>query len=75
MLDYDTMSVRRAAARAAGASFGVGAAASALGKRFFSASPAGYTIVDHTYDVVVVGAGGAGLRASVGATEAGLSAA
>src|SRR3970040_548962 len=26
----------------------------------------GYTIVDHSYDVVVVGAGGAGLRATMG---------
>src|SRR5450432_2517515 len=26
---------------------------------------AGYTIVDHTFDVVVVGAGGAGLRATL----------
>ncbi len=26
----------------------------------------GYTIIDHTYDVVVVGAGGAGLRATLG---------
>jgi succinate dehydrogenase / fumarate reductase flavoprotein subunit len=32
-----------------------------------------YTFVDHTYDVVVVGAGGAGLRAAVGLAEAGLS--
>ena len=32
-----------------------------------------YTFVDHTYDVVVVGAGGAGLRAVVGLAEAGLS--
>ncbi len=31
-----------------------------------------YTIIDHTYDVVVVGAGGAGLRATLGASEAGL---
>ena len=30
-----------------------------------------YTIVDHSYDVVVVGAGGAGLRAAMGAAEAG----
>ena len=42
-------------------------------------SPAGpkingqaYEIVDHTYDVVVVGAGGSGLRAVVGCSEAGL---
>jgi succinate dehydrogenase / fumarate reductase flavoprotein subunit len=31
-----------------------------------------YRFVDHTFDVVVVGAGGAGLRAVVGASEAGL---
>jgi succinate dehydrogenase / fumarate reductase flavoprotein subunit len=31
-----------------------------------------YDITDHTYDVVVVGAGGAGLRAVVGCSEAGL---
>ncbi|HWW49114.1 MAG TPA: succinate dehydrogenase flavoprotein subunit [Xanthobacteraceae bacterium] len=31
-----------------------------------------YPLEDHTYDVVVVGAGGAGLRAVVGASEAGL---
>jgi succinate dehydrogenase / fumarate reductase flavoprotein subunit len=31
-----------------------------------------YTIVDHTYDVVVVGAGGSGLRATMGMAEAGL---
>jgi succinate dehydrogenase / fumarate reductase flavoprotein subunit len=32
-----------------------------------------YDFIDHTYDVVVVGAGGAGLRAAVGLAEAGLS--
>jgi len=32
-----------------------------------------YPFVDHTYDVVVVGAGGAGLRATMGLAEAGLS--
>jgi succinate dehydrogenase / fumarate reductase flavoprotein subunit len=31
-----------------------------------------YPIIDHAYDVVVVGAGGSGLRAVVGASEAGL---
>ena len=31
-----------------------------------------YPIVDHTFDVVVVGAGGAGLRATVGCAQAGL---
>ena len=30
-----------------------------------------YHIVDHTYDAVVVGAGGAGLRAAVGFAESG----
>ncbi|WP_374405411.1 succinate dehydrogenase flavoprotein subunit [Pelagerythrobacter sp.] len=37
-----------------------------------AASKPAYTIVDHTYDVVVVGAGGSGLRATMGAAEAGL---
>ena len=32
-----------------------------------------YEFVDHSYDVVVVGAGGAGLRATLGLAEAGLS--
>ncbi len=31
-----------------------------------------YTIIDHTFDVVVVGAGGAGLRAAFGMAEKGL---
>ncbi len=31
-----------------------------------------YPFVDHTFDVVVVGAGGSGLRAALGASEAGL---
>ena len=31
-----------------------------------------YEIVDHAYDVVVVGAGGSGLRAALGAAQAGL---
>ena len=30
-----------------------------------------YTVVDHTYDAIVVGAGGAGLRAAFGLSEAG----
>lgn len=36
-------------------------------------SRSAYEVVDHEYDVVVVGAGGAGLRAVVGMTAAGLS--
>jgi succinate dehydrogenase / fumarate reductase flavoprotein subunit len=31
-----------------------------------------YPITDHTYDIIVVGAGGAGMRAALGATLAGL---
>ena len=31
-----------------------------------------YPLTDHTYDVVVVGAGGSGLRATLGCAEAGL---
>ncbi|MEO0762222.1 MAG: FAD-binding protein, partial [Pseudomonadota bacterium] len=31
-----------------------------------------YTYFDHKYDVVVVGAGGAGLRATLGMAEQGL---
>jgi succinate dehydrogenase / fumarate reductase flavoprotein subunit len=32
-----------------------------------------YTFIDHTHDVLVVGAGGAGLRATLGLAEAGLT--
>ena len=35
--------------------------------------PNAYQIIDHTYDVVVVGAGGAGLRATLGLAAEGLS--
>jgi len=35
--------------------------------------PQSYQIIDHEYDVVVVGAGGAGLRATLGMAEKGLS--
>ena len=34
---------------------------------------AAYRVVDHTYDVVVVGAGGAGLRATFGMGASGLN--
>ncbi len=51
-------------------------AAQGNGKATNGAGPAtngkAYPIEDHTYDVVVVGAGGAGLRAVVGCSEAGL---
>ena len=33
---------------------------------------AAYEFIDHTYDVVVVGAGGSGLRATLGMAEHGL---
>ena len=33
---------------------------------------AAYGFIDHTYDVVVVGAGGSGLRATLGMAEQGL---
>ena len=36
------------------------------------AKPGVYSFVDHDFDVLVVGAGGAGLRATLGASEAGL---
>ncbi|WJY18105.1 succinate dehydrogenase flavoprotein subunit [Alteriqipengyuania flavescens] len=36
------------------------------------ADTSAYKIIDHTYDVVVVGAGGSGLRATMGSAEAGL---
>ncbi|HEX8755006.1 MAG TPA: succinate dehydrogenase flavoprotein subunit, partial [Steroidobacteraceae bacterium] len=32
-----------------------------------------YEFIDHTYDVIVIGAGGSGLRATLGLAEAGLS--
>jgi succinate dehydrogenase / fumarate reductase flavoprotein subunit len=35
-------------------------------------TPSAYKIVDHSYDVVVVGAGGSGLRAAMGAAQGGL---
>jgi len=40
--------------------------------RTLSTSTTGdYTIVDHTYDALVIGAGGSGLRAAMGLSEAG----
>jgi hypothetical protein len=35
--------------------------------------PKGYDIIDHSFDVVVLGAGGAGLRATLGMVAAGLN--
>src|SRR6266487_2116716 len=50
--------------KASNGSGGIGSSPATNGKS--------YPIEDHTYDVVVVGAGGAGLRAVVGCSEAGL---
>ncbi len=44
----------------------------ATGNGIPAANGKAYPIEDHSYDVVVVGAGGAGLRAVVGCSEAGL---
>ena len=38
----------------------------------FTVADRAYDIIDHTFDVLVVGAGGAGLRAVVGCAQAGL---
>jgi len=38
----------------------------------FNINGRAYEIIDHSYDVIVVGAGGAGLRAVLGASQAGL---
>ena len=40
---------------------------------FGGARVSAYTFIDHSYDVIVVGAGGAGLRATLGLAESGLS--
>ncbi|KAL3805388.1 hypothetical protein HJC23_009095 [Cyclotella cryptica] len=47
-------------------------AAAATSPRALSTQTQGdYTIVDHTYDALVIGAGGSGLRAAMGLSEAG----
>ena len=43
------------------------------GARSYSSASKSYPIIDHTYDAIVVGAGGAGLRASVGLSELGFN--
>ena len=48
--------------------------AAETGAKAFSTQGA-YPIIDHTYDAIVVGAGGAGLRATVGLAEQGFKAA
>ncbi|MEO8321186.1 MAG: FAD-binding protein, partial [Bradyrhizobium sp.] len=54
------------------AGVGNGGGSGANGTGTFGANGQAYPIEDHTYDVVVVGAGGAGLRAVVGCGGAGL---
>lgn len=44
----------------------------AQSSRGFGTSGQAYPIIDHTYDAIVVGAGGGGLRAAVGLSESGL---
>ncbi len=53
---------------------GASVALFALAKIVFGAAACmtAYKIIDHVYDVVVVGAGGSGLRATMGAAEKGL---
>ncbi|KAG4987918.1 hypothetical protein JHK85_030901 [Glycine max] len=46
---------------------------SQLSRFFSSGANSSYTVVDHTYDAVVVGAGGAGLRAAIGLSEHGFN--
>ena len=41
------------------------------GPRTFATNNVTYPVIDHEFDAIVVGAGGAGLRASVGLSEMG----
>jgi succinate dehydrogenase (ubiquinone) flavoprotein subunit len=50
------------------------ASLASLGKRSFATNgtlKGDYAVIDHVYDAVVVGAGGSGLRAAMGLSEAG----
>jgi len=70
-----------AATRLAARSRITASAASSMASRALSSSSSNssskligdYTVVDHTYDAVVVGSGGSGLRAAMGLSEAGFS--
>ena len=70
------MGMRSAAASAAKRLLGAAAGGrlAPASARCFS-TEGSYPIIDHTYDAIVVGAGGAGLRATVGLCEAGFKAA
>lgn len=48
-------------------------ACSLEGTRRLFGTKSSYPIVDHTFDAIVIGAGGAGLRASVGLSELGFN--
>ena len=63
--------VPRAAAPASASSCSFATSAAASPAAASAASPKSYPIVDHVYDAVVVGAGGAGLRAAMGLAEKG----
>ena len=56
----------------AGAQATNGAGNGAANGSAFAINGKAYPITDHTFDVVIVGAGGAGLRATVGCSQAGL---
>jgi succinate dehydrogenase (ubiquinone) flavoprotein subunit len=67
-------SLQGVVARTYGVSAGAAAATSLSSTRSMSTSSSlkgDYRIVDHTFDAVVVGAGGSGLRAAMGLSEAG----
>lgn len=49
-----------------------GSEANGAGSSRFNIGGRAYTFTDHTFDVIVVGAGGAGLRATLGCSQAGL---
>jgi succinate dehydrogenase (ubiquinone) flavoprotein subunit len=65
---------RRGAALACRGLWRSAAGRDAAALRAFS-SKGDYVIIDHDYDAIVVGAGGAGLRATVGLAEQGFKAA
>lgn len=62
--------MRRQAAALAGRLWSRAAAPSACAGLATTAAPA-YKVVEHEYDAIVVGAGGAGLRAAIGLSENG----
>jgi heterodisulfide reductase subunit A-like polyferredoxin len=63
-------SARKRVAQAVGRYLKSGGVVVSSGRQLSTAGSA-YPIIDHTFDALVVGAGGAGLRASVGLSELG----